>query len=112
MLYADRTTCITCGADLSVIRISACCEDPRPSDRPHVTPDMAESVYAPVLGERRSAESMRLKALMDSARDLREMYQRGEITREEYYDHLDELRRGPQEGLWAKVMRFIKWGQT
>ena len=41
---------------------------------------------------RRSSESIRLKALMDAARDAREMWERGEISREEYHDSLNELR--------------------
>lgn len=41
---------------------------------------------------RRSSESMRLKNLMDAAREAREMWGRGEISREEYHDALNELR--------------------
>lgn len=55
---------------------------------------------------RRSSESIRLKNLMDAARDAREMWERGEISREEYHDALNELR-SPKRSFSPDFVRFV-----
>ena len=62
---------------------------------------------------RRSSESIRLKNLMDAARDAREMWERGEISREEYHDALNELRSPKRSfppilsGLSVQMLRLL-----
>lgn len=98
--------CPNCGADLSVIRCTACCDQP-------LGVDVEAALNAKPAGFTptglRSAESKRLKYLMDSARGLRELRERGEISMEEYHDHLDVLRLGPREpaNVFVRVFRAM-----
>ena len=49
--------------------------------------------YPPRRERQVTTESQRLKSRMDAAGHARQMMEAGEISREEYYDRLDELKR-------------------